>query len=156
MNSYLKAGDTVNGREGSVSATINGDVYNLLEITKLEANVEKETTDIHVLGKRTTQVKSKGFKCSGSAEGYYVSSKMAEIMEQYVKTGVETYFTIIVTNEDKTTSLGQQRVQLNNVVIKNYTIAQVDVESDVLKCSFDFDFEDFDILKSFDRPDYFD
>lgn len=156
MSSFLQAGDTVNGREGSVTATIDGNVYNLLEIRNLEAKVEKEKSDIPVLGSRAMQTKTKGFKGTGSCEAYYVSSKMAEMMVKYMQTGVDTYFTIVVSNEDKTTSLGEQRIQLNNVNIDNYPIAKVDVEADVLTCSFDFTFETAEILQSFDRPDYFD
>lgn len=72
--SYLLAGDTVNGREGTVYATINGKVYNLLEIKTLEAKVEKQKSDIPVLGFRGIQTKAKGYKGSGSIEAYYVSS----------------------------------------------------------------------------------
>lgn len=156
MSSYLQAGDVVNGREGSVTATINGNVYNLLEIKSLEAKVEKEKSDIPVLGLRAVQTKAKGYKGTGSVEAYYVSSKMAELMLQYMQTGVDVYFTIVISNEDKTTSLGEQRIQLNNVNIDSYPIAKVDVEADVLTCSFDFTFDSAEMLQSFDRPDYFD
>lgn len=154
--SYLLAGDTVNGREGTVYATINGKVYNLLEIKTLEAKVEKQKSDIPVLGFRGIQTKAKGYKGSGSVEAYYVSSLPRQTLIDYMNTGVDTYFTIVVTNEDKTTSLGAQRIQLNNVNIDSAVIAKVDVDADNLTESYDFTFDSAEILQAFDRPDYFD
>lgn len=154
--SYLLAGDTVNGREGTVYATINGKVYNLLEIKTLEAKVEKQKSDIPVLGFRGIQTKAKGYKGSGSIEAYYVSSLPRQTLINYMNTGVDTYFTIVVTNEDKTTSLGAQRIQLNNVNIDSAVIAKVDVDADNLTESYDFTFDSAEILQAFDRPDYFD
>lgn len=154
--SYLLAGDTVNGREGTVYATIKGKVYNLLEIKTLEAKVEKQKSDIPVLGFRGIQTKAKGYKGSGNIEAYYVSSLPRQTLIDYMNTGVDTYFTIVVTNEDKTTSLGAQRVQLNNVNIDSAVIAKVDVDADNLTESYDFTFDSAEILQAFDRPDYFD
>jgi hypothetical protein len=154
--SYLLAGDTVNGREGTVYATIKGKVYNLLEIKTLEAKVEKQKSDIPVLGFRGMQTKAKGYKGSGSIEAYYVSSLPRQTLIDYMNTGVDTYFTIVVTNEDKTTSLGAQRIQLNNVNIDSAVIAKVDVDADNLTESYDFTFDSAEILQAFDRPDYFD
>lgn len=154
--SYLLAGDTVNGREGTVYATIKGKVYNLLEIKTLEAKVEKQKSDIPVLGFRGVQTKAKGYKGSGSIEAYYVSSLPRQTLIDYMNTGVDTYFTIVVTNEDKTTSLGAQRIQLNNVNIDSAVIAKVDVDADNLTESYDFTFDSAEILQAFDRPDYFD
>lgn len=154
--SYLLAGDTVNGREGTVYATIKGKVYNLLEIKTLEAKVEKQKSDIPVLGFRGIQTKAKGYKGSGSIEAYYVSSLPRQTLIDYMNTGVDTYFTIVVTNEDKTTSLGAQRIQLNNVNIDSAVIAKVDVDADNLTESYDFTFDSAEILQAFDRPDYFD
>lgn len=154
--SYLLAGDTVNGREGTVYATIKGKVYNLLEIKTLEAKVEKQKSDIPVLGFRGIQTKAKGYKGSGNIEAYYVSSLPRQTLIDYMNTGVDTYFTIVVTNEDKTTSLGAQRIQLNNVNIDSAVIAKVDVDADNLTESYDFTFDSAEILQAFDRPDYFD
>nr|DAZ69203.1 MAG TPA: tail tube protein [Caudoviricetes sp.] len=154
--SYLLAGDTINGREGTVYATIKGKVYNLLEIKTLEAKVEKQKSDIPVLGFRGIQTKAKGYKGSGSVEAYYVSSLPRQTLIDYMNTGVDTYFTIVVTNEDKTTSLGAQRIQLNNVNIDSAVIAKVDVDADNLTESYDFTFDSAEILQAFDRPDYFD
>lgn len=154
--SYLLSGDTVNGREGTVYATIKGKVYNLLEIKTLEAKVEKQKSDIPVLGFRGMQTKAKGYKGSGSIEAYYVSSLPRQTLIDYMNTGVDTYFTIVVTNEDKTTSLGAQRIQLNNVNIDSAVIAKVDVDADNLTESYDFTFDSAEILQAFDRPDYFD
>lgn len=154
--SYLQAGDTVNGREGKVTATINGKVYNLLEIKSLEAKVEKQKSDINVLGFRGTQTKTKGFKGTGSFEAYYVSSMMKQTVVDYINGNPDVYFTIVVENNDKTTSLGSQRVQLNNVNIDSAIIAKVDVDADTLTESVDFTFDSAEILQSFDRPSYFD
>lgn len=39
--SYLKAQDTISGKEGKAVATIDGNVEDMFYIKKIEANVEK-------------------------------------------------------------------------------------------------------------------
>lgn len=156
MASYLKAGDVVNGKEGSVYANIDGRLINMLEIKKLEAKVEKEKTDIPVLGFRGMQTKAKGYKGTGSVTAYYVSSEMRKLMLKYMNEGIDTYFVIIVTNEDPNTSIGKQQVMLQNVNIDSVLLAKVDIDADNLEEDFDFTFDSAIMLDSFVRPSYFD
>ncbi|WP_110954786.1 phage tail tube protein [Anaerosinus massiliensis] len=156
MAAYLQAGDTVNGKEGSVYATIAGRVYNCLEIKKLEAKVEKQKTDIPVLGYRGTQTKAKGYKGTGSVTAYYVSSVMRDLMLQYMNTGVDVYFTMVVTNEDPNSTIGKQRIQLNNCNIDSALLAKIDIEADELEEDYDFTFDSAVALDEFTRPSYFD
>lgn len=156
MASYLKAGDVVNGKEGSVYANIDGRLINMLEIKKLEAKVEKEKTDIPVLGFRGMQTKAKGYKGTGSVTAYYVSSEMRKLMLKYMNEGIDTYFVIIVTNEDPNTSIGKQQVMLQNVNIDSVLLAKVDIDADNLEEDFDFTFDSGVMLDSFVRPSYFD
>ncbi|MEG0431062.1 MAG: phage tail tube protein [Anaerovoracaceae bacterium] len=156
MANYLKAGDVINGKEGSVYANINGKLVNMLDIKKLDAKVEKQKSDIPVLGFRGMQTKAKGFKGSGSATAYYISSEFRRMMLEYMNTGIDTYFTIIVTNADPNTDLGSQQIQLNNVNLDSISIAKIDIDADNLDEEFNFTFDNAIPLKLFDRPSYFD
>jgi hypothetical protein len=151
---FLAAGDTINGKEGSVFATIDGKVHELMFIKKLEAKVEKQKTDVKVLGYRGVQKKANGFAGTGTMTAYYVSPIFRQMMIDYMKTGVDTYFKIVVTNDDKTTSVGPQRVQLYNVNIDSCILALVDADSDTLEEEIPFTFSDAEILNSFSELSY--
>ncbi len=64
--SYLKAQDTISGKEGKAVATIDGNVEDMFYIKKIEANVEKTKSEIKTLGRRGTQHKATGWSGTGS------------------------------------------------------------------------------------------
>lgn len=108
----LQAEDCVNGREGIAKAVIDEKVAELMELANININIEKNKTEFKAMGTRNTQNKTTGWKGTGSANVRYVSSRWAKMLETYVKTGKDTYFTIVVTNEDPGSSTGKQTIQV--------------------------------------------
>ena len=152
MMSFLKAGDTVSGKEGRAYATINGQVEEMFYIKTLEAKVEKKKTEVNVLGKRATQHKASGWSGSGSMTIYYVTSLFRQLMLNYIKSGKDTYFDVTIVNEDPTSSLGKQTVVLKNVNLDSVIAAKLDTESEILDEDSDFTFDDMDVLDKFGKP----
>lgn len=149
---YLQARDTINGQEGRAYATINKQVEEMFYIKKLEATIEKSKADIKTLGRRGTQHKATGWSGSGTLTIYYVTSRFRQLMKDYVKDGIDTYFDIQIVNEDPSSSIGKQTITLKSVNLNKVIIAKLDTDSAALEEDIDFTFEDVDILESFGQP----
>ncbi|WP_159886195.1 phage tail tube protein [Paenibacillus puerhi] len=149
---FLEARNTISGQEGRAYATIGGQVFEMFYVKKLEAKVEKEKAEIKTLGRRGTQHKAKGWKGSGSMTIYYVTSKFRELMLGYIKTGVDTYFDIMVVNESPASTIGNQTVVVKGVNLDSVIMASLDTEAEVLEEEIAFTFEDVEVLNAFTAP----
>lgn len=149
---FLKAGDVINGREGTAYMTIDGRNVALFFLKNIEASVELTKTEVPVLGKRITQQKVTGAAGSGSMTIHKVTSEFANIGVNYLKTGTVPEVTIKVTNEDPQSSIGRQSTLLKGVLLDSIVIAKLDVEAETLDEDVDFTFNDAEILESFKAP----
>lgn len=145
----LKAEDCVNGREGVATVELDGQIVELMELGNINITIEKNKSEFKAMGTRNTQNKTTGWKGTGSMNVRYISSRWAEIMQRYVKEGIDTYFTIVVTNEDPGSATGKQVIQILGCNLDSLDIAKLDTEADILDQDVDFTFNDFNILESF-------
>ncbi len=149
---FLKAKDTISGQEGRAFATINNQVEEMFYIKTLEATVEKQKAEVKTLGRRGVQHKATGWSGSGTMTIFYMTSRFRQMMLDYMKTGVDTYFDIEVTNEDPTSSIGYQTVILRDVNLDSVIMASLDTESDALEEEVAFTFDGVDINQAFNAP----
>ena len=149
---FLRADDTISGQEGSAIATIKGKVVDLFFIKTFTASMEKKKTAVRVLGKRSEQYKAAGWSGKGSMNIYYITSELRALALSYAKTGKDTYFNIMVSNEDPNSSVGKQTLIFYNCNIDSTLLAKLDVGAETLDEDVDFTFDDFDILDSFNKP----
>lgn len=147
--SYLRAQDTINGAEGKATMKIGTSETDMFYIKSLEANFEKNKTEIKTLGKRGTQHKATGWNGTGSMTIYYVTSAFRKLAYDYAKNGKDAYFDITVTNEDPGTTGGKQIVKLYNCNLDSTVLAKLDVDSDAMEEDVDFTFDDFEIADEF-------
>ena len=145
----IQAEDTINGREGVATVEIDGRVIELMELSNITATMEKNKTEFKAMGQRNTQNKATGWTGTGSATVRYVSSRWAKLMEKYAKTGKDTYFTIVITNDDPGSKAGKQIVQLLGCNLDSIDLAKLDVDSEILDQDVNFTFSDFNILNEF-------
>ncbi len=122
-------------------AAINGSNEEMFYIKTLEASVEKQKAEIKTLGSRALQHKATGWSGTGTMTIYYVTSKFRQLMLDYMKTGVDTYFSITIMNEDPASRAGKQVVRLNNVNLNKVIMGKLDTESDALEEEMEFTFE---------------
>lgn len=148
---YLRAKDTINGALGTCFAVIGGKRYDLMQVKNVNATVKKTKTGIPILGMTGKQHKSGGWEGNGTMKVYYVSTMFREVMLSYIKDGVDTYFEMMITNEDPTGDTGRQTIVLKDVNINELTIAKLDIEQDSLEEEMSFTFSDVDILESFNE-----
>lgn len=143
--SFLKANDTISGQEGRAYAIIGNVREEMFYVKSIEATAEKEKAEIKTLGRRGTQHKAIGWSGSGSMTIYYVTSTFRKLMYDYIKKGIDTYFDIVVVNEDPSSSIGKQVVTLKNVNLDSVQMAILDTDADALEEDIDFTFDDIDI-----------
>lgn len=142
---YMKAKDAISGKEGTLYAQIDGQNVAVAECKSLEAKITKNKSEFKALGYRGTQHKATGWSGTGSMTIYYASSRWAKMMIDYAHTGVDQYFTLVITNEDPTSGIGKQRVTLGDVNLDEADISKLDTESEFLDASVSFTFSSVDI-----------
>ncbi|WP_139992642.1 MULTISPECIES: phage tail tube protein [Paenibacillus] len=146
---FLNAGDTISGREGRAFTVINNSQEEMFYVKTLEASIEKQKAEIKTLGHRGLQHKATGWSGTGTMTIYYVTTKFRQMMLDYVKTGVDAYFDIVIMNEDSSSATGKQTVVLNKVNLNKVIIGKLDTESEALEEEIEFTFEGVDIQDHF-------
>lgn len=152
----LRASDIPAGSEAVAYIEIDNKVEEFFFAKSIEATAELNKSEVKVMGKRGVQNKATGWTGSGSMTIYYITTMFRNMLLRYAKEGVLPSFKLVITNEDKGTSIGKQTVVLYDCVIDSVNLAKFDVESDALDEDMDFTFSDFDILDSFGNPVYTD
>lgn len=151
---YLKAEDTVSGKEARAQIIIGGKVQELFYAKKVEATIEKNKAEINTIGNRGTGHKTNGWNGTGSMTIYYVTSLFREKIIEYIKTGRDFYFDLVGTNDDPASCVGKQISALYGCNLDSVKLLSIDLDADTLEEDMDFTFEDADILTSFSSPDY--
>ena len=141
----------ISGREGEVTAVIDGNVVTLLEIKTINASIAFNKSEYHVLGDRATRHKYAGWTGTGSATYHWVSPRWTKMIIDGAKTGKFPYFTMNIKNDDPASSVGRQTIKLGQVSIDGGEITKVDTETDMLEGSFDFTFSEADGLEYFNE-----
>lgn len=145
----MHAKDSVSASLAECYVTIEGRRYNFMQAINLEASIEKNKTEVPILGKTGKGNKSTGWSGSGSATFHYNTSIFRELLKRYKESGEDIYFDIQITNEDKTSSVGRQTVILKDCNMDGGVIAKFDADEEYLEDEFDFTFEDFEIPEKF-------
>ena len=149
MANIMKAKDAVAASLAECYVTIDGNRYNFMHAINLEAAVEKTKTEVPILGKTGKGNKASGWKGTGSATFHYNTSVFRELLTKYKNSGEDTYFDIMVINEDKTSAVGRQAVILKDCNVDGGVLAKFDTEAEYLDEEMDFTFEDWEIPEKF-------
>ena len=147
--SVMHAKDTVSASLAECYVTIEDKRYNLMQAINLEANFEKNKTEVPILGKTGKGNKATSWTGTGSATFHYNTSVFRMLMYRYKETGQDVYFDIQVTNEDPTSSVGRQTVILKDCNVDGGILAKFDADAEYLDEDLDFTFEDFEIPEQF-------
>ena len=145
----MHAKDTVSASFAECYVTLEGKRYNLMQAINLEANFEKNKTEVPILGKTGKGNKATGWTGTGSATFHYNTSVFRMLMYRYKETGEDVYFDIQVTNEDPTSAVGRQTVILKDCNVDGGILAKFDADAEYLDEDMDFTFEDFEIPEQF-------
>ena len=81
---------------------------------------------------------------------YYTTSLFRKMMSTYIHKGIDTYFELLIENDDPSSDIGKQTIILKQVNINNIDIAKLDINSTELDEEIDFTFNDVEIRNEFD------
>ena len=151
----MNARDTISASLAECYLTIGDRRYNFMQAINLEAKIEKNKTEVPILGKTGKGNKTTGWKGSGSATFHYNQSVIRDMLLHYKDTGEDIYFDMQITNEDPTSHVGRQTVVLIDCNTDGSILAKFDADSEYLDEDMDFTFEDFKIPEQFTPLDGF-
>ncbi|WP_046180389.1 phage tail tube protein [Domibacillus tundrae] len=133
----FRSGNTINGREGRLF--FEGD--EVAYTKSYEATIEKNKTEVPVLGRRMMGHKTIGASGSGTLVVYKVTSKFVRLMADYVNKGEDPYFTFQEVLDDKASGRGTERVTISDVNFDSAKVAGLNAEGEVLEEELPFTFE---------------
>lgn len=145
----MNAKDAVSASLAECFVILDGNRINFMQAINLEASIEKNKTEVPILGKTGKGNKTTGWKGTGSATFHYNTSVFRELLLKYKNTGEDIYFDIQVTNEDPTSSVGRQTVILKGCNLDGGIITKFDADAEYIDESVDFTFEDFEMPEKF-------
>lgn len=151
--SLMHAQNAVSASLAECYITINGTRYNFMQAINLEATMEKNKTEVPILGKSGKGNKASSWKGTGSATFHYNTSIFRKAMKAFKDSGTDFYFDIQITNEDPATSVGRQTIILKDCNLDSVLLAKFDADGEYLDESMDFTFEDWEMPEEFTNPE---
>lgn len=139
----------ISGKEGTITAEIDGNIVELAEVKTLSATIEFNKSEYNALGIRAVLHKPGAWTGTGSCTYHWGSPRFVQMAIEAAKSGVLPFMTINVTNDDPSSSAGSQTIKLGRVTMDGADIANIDVDNEMLEGSFDFTFSDVDGLSYF-------
>lgn len=149
MANVMLGRDAISASLAECYATLDGVRYNLMQAINLEATMEKNKTQVPILGKTGKGNKSTGWSGSGSATFHFNTSIFRKFMKRFKDTGEDFYFDIQITNEDPTSQVGRQTIILKDCNLDSIVLAKFDADGEYLDEDIDFTFEDWDMPEEF-------
>lgn len=133
--------------------TIDGRNIEMFNMKKFQSDADFQESDFKVVGTTLVQKKTTGVSLTGSMTIYYGTPYFLRILQEYLKTGRLPYFTLQVTNDDPSTSVGTQTVVLYNVKLQKLPVSMLDADADVLEEEVSFSYTNLEVLNYFnDQP----
>ena len=151
---FLLARDTINGAEGKVFVTRDGQNIEVAGMRNITINAEIQSNDMRVIGTRKVQNKNNGVKLTGTGNIYYGSNLWTDMVLEYINTGVMPQFDIQVTNNDPTTTVGQQVMAVYGCTLTGTVpLAILNDEEAMLNYDFNFSYTNVARLQGFNEPE---
>jgi len=148
-NAKMKAKDTISAKLAEAYVTINGNRYNFMQLIDFEGRLDKNKTEVAILGRIMQGNKTVGLSGTFTATAHYNSSIFRQAMLDYKNTGVDPYFEIQVTNEDPSSDAGRQTIVFYDCNTDGGVLAKFDADGETLDEEIEGTFEDFKMPESF-------
>lgn len=133
--------------------TIDGRNIEMFNMKKFQSDADFQESDFKVVGTTLVQKKTTGVSLTGSMTIYYGTPYFLRILQEYLKTGRLPYFTLQITNDDPSTSVGTQTVVLYNVKLQKLPVSMLNADADVLEEEVSFSYTNLEVLNYFnDQP----
>lgn len=151
--SFLLERDALNGKEGKgFMTTADGRNVEMFAMKKFQTDAEFQESDFKVVGTRLVQKKTTGISLTGSMTIYYGSPEFLKLVQEYLDTGKLPYFTLQITNDDPSSSVGVQTVAYYNVKLQSVPLSILDADTEFLTMDVKFSFTRLEVLSEFVPP----
>jgi hypothetical protein len=150
--SFLLERDALNGKTGKAFLTVNGRNNELFSIKKFQSDGEFQESDFKVVGTTLVQKKTTGVTLTGTMTIYYGTPLFLDMLQTYLKTGTLPYFTIQITNDDPSATVGTQTVALYNCKLSKVPVAMLDADAEWLEEEVTFSYTNLEVLNAFHAP----
>lgn len=146
----LQQHEVISGKKGRAYLQIDGNNVELFYAKSVEASIEKNKAEIKTIGSAMSGHKTISMKGSGSMTLFYLSPIFRKKAAEYMETGKDLYFNMLVENDDEESGAGKQSVLLTGVNIDSLILTKLDGESDdALDEEVNFTFNGFKFLEHF-------
>lgn len=153
IQNTIKSGDVISCKEAEAYFTINDQRFHAMNLTKLEATVEKDKAEVPLLGRRMRAHKSVGMIGKFSATMHWMSSRFQREIEKYKNGDADVYFMIQGTISDSTSATGTQTVILYSCNLDDTPLMAFDADGETLEMELQGTFDDFSIQNEFTELD---
>ena len=150
--SFLLERDALNGKTGKAFLTVNGRNNELFSSKKFQSDGEFQESDFKVVGTTLVQKKTTGVTLTGTMTIYYGTPLFLDMLQTYLKTGTLPYFTIQITNDDPSATVGTQTVALYNCKLSKVPVAMLDADAEWLEEEVTFSYTNLEVLNAFHNP----
>lgn len=154
--SYLLSRDTVNGAEGTVFVTRNGQQVEVVGLKNIQTIGGIQSTDMKTIGTRVIQDKPNGVKLTAKGNVYYGSNgsnMFRDMLLNYIQNGIMEYFDIQINNTDPTTSVGNQiGAYYGCHLTGDIPLSILDDEQAMLSYDFNFVYTRVGLIQGFTNP----
>lgn len=145
----MSSRDACTAKFGRAYLTIDNKRYLFMQATDISLKITKNKQKVNIMGKVMTGHKTTGAEGTGNAKFHFNTALFAEQVVSYIKTGVDVYFDLQLTNEDPTTTVGRNTVTAYDCNIDSALLGQIIADDSLLEDSIDFTFEDCDLPEKF-------
>lgn len=154
--SYLLSRDTVNGAEGTVFVTRNGQQVEVVGLKNIQTIGGIQSSDMRTIGTRIIQDKPNGVKLTAKGNVYYGSNGsnlFRDMVLNYIQNGIMEYFDIQINNTDPTTSVGNQiGAYYGCHLTGDIPLSILDDEQAMLSYDFNFVYTRVGLIQGFTNP----
>lgn len=119
------------------------------DLLSMTVTQKYDKAKIPILGLRNKVSKKSLGECTGTMKIHYNTSVFREAALEYQKTGVDSYYNLLVVNEDANGVVGRQVIVLKGVNFDEVPVAMIDAEAEYLTEDLPFTVNDWDIEGSF-------
>jgi len=133
--------DAINGKEGTLTVTVDGKVQELGMCKTASAKVEKIKKEIKSVGARMNKHKTVGMNGTGEMVLHTMYPSFKKLLDEYLKTGKDFYFNLTFTNEDPASPAGKQIVTVQNCLFDEVTLAELNADDETLEDTLPFTHE---------------
>lgn len=142
INNLLESQDVLSASMAECYITVDGRRYNFMQALEVTIEMKKTKKKVAILGKTGMGNKATGWEGTGKAKFYMNMSLFRKKLLEFMHTGKDFYFEMMISIEDPTSTVGRQTVIIKNCNLDGGILAKFKAGDDFLEEEANFTFDD--------------